>query len=85
MLVAENPTRGLDVRTAAEIQRRFREAAASGVTVIVYSTDLDEVLALAERVLVVWKGVVREAPTDAGRAVVGEITLGVEPRDRPDS
>lgn len=76
VLVAENPTRGLDVRTTEEMHRRLRAAAAAGVTVIVYSTDLDEVLELAERVLVVWKGTAREAPRD--RARVGALMLGVE-------
>jgi ABC-type uncharacterized transport system ATPase subunit len=52
------------------------------VTVIVYSTDLDEVLELAERVLVVWKGEVREVPTGADRRAVGAMMLGVEPRER---
>jgi general nucleoside transport system ATP-binding protein len=82
LLVLENPTRGLDARTTGEMHRRLREAASAGVTVIVYSTDLDEVLELAERVLVVWKGEVREVPTGADRRAVGEMMLGVEPRDR---
>jgi len=82
LLVLENPTRGLDVRTTAEMHRRLREAARAGVTVMVYSTDLDEVLELAERVLVVWKGAVREAPRGADRREVGEMMLGVEPRER---
>ena len=82
LLVLENPTRGLDARTTGEMHRRLREAASAGVTVIVYSTDLDEVLELAERVLVVWKGEVREVPTGADRRAVGAMMLGVEPRER---
>ena len=82
LLVLENPTRGLDVRTTSEMHRRLREAAASGVTVLVYSTDLDEVLELAERVLVMWKGEVRETPKGAERRLIGEMMLGVEQRQR---
>lgn len=82
LLVLENPTRGLDVRTTGEMHRRLREAARAGVTVIVYSTDLDEVLELAERVLVLWKGEVREAAPGADRRMVGEMMLGVEQRER---
>jgi len=82
LLVLENPTRGLDARTTGEMHRRLREAANTGVTVIVYSTDLDEVLELAERVLVVWKGEVREGPTGADRRAVGAMMLGVEPREQ---
>ena len=81
VLVAENPTRGLDVRTTEEMHRRLRAAAAAGVTVIVHSTDLDEVLELGERVLVVWKGRVTEAPRDRGR--VGEMMLGVTASGAP--
>ena len=82
VLVMENPTRGLDVRTTEEMHRRLRGAASAGVTVIVHSTDLDEVLALADRVLVVHRKGVREAPRGADRRVVGGMMLGVEPRQR---
>ena len=49
---------------------------------IVHSTDLDEVLALADRVLVVHRKEVREAPRGADRRLVGGMMLGVEPRQR---
>jgi ABC-type uncharacterized transport system ATPase subunit len=82
VLVMENPTRGLDVRTTDDMHRRLRGAASAGVTVIVHSTDLDEVLTLADRVLVVHRKEVREAPRGADRLVVGGMMLGVEPRQR---
>jgi ABC-type uncharacterized transport system ATPase subunit len=44
--------------------------------VIVYSTDLDEVLALANRVVVVRRGVVTEAPAGADRQTIGRLMLG---------
>jgi simple sugar transport system ATP-binding protein len=77
LLVAENPTRGLDIQATVEIHDRLRAAAAQGVAVLVYSTDLDEVLELSHRVLVVHAGKVREAPKGADRRVVGEMMLGV--------
>ena len=77
VLVAENPTRGLDIRATEAVHERLREAARSGVAVVVYSTDLDEVLELGERVLVVHRGQVREAPRDADRRMVGDMMLGV--------
>jgi len=77
VLVAENPTRGLDIRATADVHRRLREAAAAGMAVLVWSSDLDEVLELADRVVVVHRGAVREAPCDADRAVVGAMMLGV--------
>ncbi len=77
VLVAENPTRGLDIRATAEVHRRLREAAAGGMAVLVWSSVLDEVLELADRVLVVHAGVVREAPRGADRATIGAMMLGV--------
>lgn len=82
VLVMENPTRGLDVRTTGEMHRQLRMAASAGVTVIVHSTDLDEVLLLADRLLVVHRGKVLEVPRGADRRAVGELMLGVEPRQR---
>jgi ABC-type uncharacterized transport system ATPase subunit len=80
VLVAENPTGGLDIRGTDEVHERLREAARGGVAVVVYSTDLDEVLELAERVLVVHRGEVSEAPRAADRRAVGEMMLGVDRR-----
>ncbi len=77
VLVAENPTRGLDIQATLEVHQRLRAAAAEGVAVIVYSTDLDEVLELGRRVVVVHAGRVSEAPRGADRRVVGEMMLGV--------
>lgn len=73
-IVAENPTRGLDVRATADVHARLRAARDRGAAVVVYSSDLDEILSLASRVLVVYAGTVREVPPDreaAGRAMLG--------------
>ena len=76
LVVAENPTRGLDVRATAAVLARLREARAAGAAVVVYSSDLDEVLALADRVLVVYDGHVRPAPPE--REAVGRAMLGAD-------
>lgn len=73
-IVAENPTRGLDVRAADAVLGGLRRAAAAGAAVVVHSADLDEVLAIADRVWVVHAGVVREVARD--RAAVGAAMLG---------
>jgi len=75
VVVAENPTRGLDLRAAAAIHVRLRAAAAAGAAVLVYSSDLDEVLALAARVLVASRGTLVEPPPGASRAQVGELMV----------
>jgi simple sugar transport system ATP-binding protein len=77
LLIAENPTRGLDIRATREVHGRLRAAAELGVAVVIYSSDLDEVLSLAPRVLVVHRGVVREAPVGADRRAVGAMMLGL--------
>jgi simple sugar transport system ATP-binding protein len=74
-IVAENPTRGLDVRATGDVHARLQAARSDGSAVVLYSSDLDEVLALASRVLVVHSGSVREAVPD--RNVVGRAMLGL--------
>ena len=75
IIVAENPTRGLDIRAAAAVRARLREAAARGAAVLVHSGDLDEVLALATRVIAVHDGRLIEAPNE--REAVGRAMLGL--------
>ena len=77
LLVAENPTRGLDLRATADVHARLRAAAHRGMAVVVYSSDLDEVLALGERILVVHHGRVLEAPAGSDRQRVGAMMLGL--------
>ncbi|HSE66314.1 MAG TPA: ATP-binding cassette domain-containing protein, partial [Gemmatimonadales bacterium] len=71
VLVAENPTRGLDIKASAEIHARLREAAKRGVAVLFHSSDLDEVIELADRVLVVREGQVIQLPPGATRQEIG--------------
>ncbi|HET7425128.1 MAG TPA: ABC transporter ATP-binding protein [Gemmatimonadales bacterium] len=77
VVVAENPTRGLDLRATAGVHARLREAAEAGAAVLVHSSDLDEVLELATRVLVVSRGVVAEPPSGeaASREEIGAMML----------
>ena len=75
VVVAENPTRGLDLRATAAVHARLREAAEAGAAVLVHSSDLDEVLELAGRVLVVSRGVVAEPGAAAGREEIGAMML----------
>lgn len=75
VLIAENPTRGLDVRAVAAAHQTLRAAAAEGTAILLYSTDLDEVLALGGRVLVMHGGRLVEAGPDADREAVGRLML----------
>lgn len=76
LIVAENPTRGLDVRATGEIRQRLRAARDAGAAVVLYSSDLDELSADSDRVLVVYGGHVRACELSRagiGRAMLGEI------------
>jgi simple sugar transport system ATP-binding protein len=75
VIVAENPARGLDVAAANEVFGRLRAAADAGAAVLFYSTDLDEVLAWADRVLVINAGLLRTPPPGADRALVGGLMV----------
>jgi ABC-type sugar transport system ATPase subunit len=55
-LIVDEPTRGVDVGTKAEIYARFDELAHAGIPMLMISSDLPEVLALADRILVMRQG-----------------------------
>ncbi len=77
LLVAENPTRGLDIGATADVHQRIRRAAAEGAGVLLYSTDLDEILAVSDRVAVMSQGTWREVPAEQlRRDVVGAMMVG---------
>jgi rhamnose transport system ATP-binding protein len=56
ILILDEPTRGVDVGSKAEVHAIIGELAAEGIGVIVISSDLPEVLALSDRVLVMREG-----------------------------
>jgi simple sugar transport system ATP-binding protein len=56
VLVAAQPTRGLDVGAIEYMGRRLQDAAESGVAVLLISTELEEILALAHRICVIHSG-----------------------------
>jgi simple sugar transport system ATP-binding protein len=56
VLVAAQPTHGLDVGAIEDMYVRLREVAASGVGVLLISTELEEVMALASRIAVISSG-----------------------------
>jgi simple sugar transport system ATP-binding protein len=74
LVVAENPTQGLDLRASASIRAHLRAARDAGAAVVLYSSDLEELLALADRIVVTFNGTMVEVPVDAeavGRQMIG--------------
>jgi ABC-type uncharacterized transport system ATPase subunit len=73
-LVVENPTRGLDIRASAHVLAEIRSARASGTAVVFYSSDLDEVLSMSDRMIVCFDGRAAATAVEAdavARALVG--------------
>lgn len=55
-VVYNKPTYGLDLKTTLAVRERIREQAEAGVTAIVVSTDLDELLDICDRIAVLYRG-----------------------------
>ena len=56
LLILDEPTRGIDVGTKAEVHRLMSELAGRGLAVLMISSELPEVLGMADRVLVMHEG-----------------------------
>jgi ABC-type sugar transport system ATPase subunit len=59
ILILDEPTRGIDVAAKAEVHRIVSDLAAEGVSIILISSELPEILALSDRVLVMHEGRVK--------------------------
>jgi simple sugar transport system ATP-binding protein len=77
VLVAVNPTRGLDVASTAFIRDELRGMARGGAAVLLVSTDLDEILELGNRIAVLFRGALLPVDPDRStREQIGELMLG---------
>jgi simple sugar transport system ATP-binding protein len=76
VLVAVNPTRGLDVGSARFVHERLLERRDAGAAVLLISTELDEVMSIADRFVALVRGTVVPIPPTADRAAIGAILLG---------
>ncbi|MFZ5918343.1 MAG: ABC transporter ATP-binding protein [Chloroflexota bacterium] len=79
LLIAAQPTRGLDVGSIEFIHRRLVEKRDEGAAVLLVSAELDEVLALSDRIVVMYEGrIVATLPIEqADRARLGLLMAGV--------
>jgi simple sugar transport system ATP-binding protein len=77
VLVAVNPTRGLDLAATAAVREELRREARAGTAVLLISTELDEVLELGQRIAVLFRGRLLPVANDAHtRAAIGRLMLG---------
>ena len=80
LLVAAQPTRGVDVGSIEFIHKQIVAGRDSGMAVLVVSTELDEVVSLADRIMVLYRGrVVGIVPADTPRQVLGLMMTGERP------
>ncbi len=77
-VLAYNPTRGIDVGAAALVQSRLVEARNAGTAILLISFDLDEILTLADRVLVLYRGQIAGSfdRAELDRSVLGRLMAG---------
>ena len=77
LLVAAQPTRGVDVGAREFIHRRIVEERDAGQPVVIVSTELDEITSLADRIAVLYRGrIVGIVPPDTSREELGMLMAG---------
>ena len=79
VLVASQPTRGLDVGATEYVHQRILEERERGAAVVLISEDLDEIFALSDRIAVLYEGeIMGEVPVErASRERIGLWMSGV--------
>ena len=78
LLIVSQPTRGVDVGSIEFIHERLVEERNAGKAVLLISTELDEVLALADRIAVMYRGrIVGIVDNKTDRAKLGQMMAGV--------
>lgn len=79
LFIASQPTRGLDVGSIEFIHKRIVQERDAGTAVIIVSTELDEVVALADRIAVMYEGgIIGIVPGDTPRDVLGLMMAGLD-------
>jgi len=77
LLVVAQPTRGVDVGSQEFVHRRIIEERDNGAAVVLISSELDEVLALADRIAVMYRGrIIGEVPAGTPAAEIGLLMAG---------
>jgi general nucleoside transport system ATP-binding protein len=81
LLIANQPTRGIDVGSIEFVHQQIIAERDAGCAVLLVSAELDEILSLADRVAVMFQGrIVKTLPiAEAGREKLGLLMAGVEP------
>jgi ABC-type uncharacterized transport system ATPase subunit len=82
LLVVAQPTRGLDVGSMEFVHKRIVAERDNGAAVVLVSTELDEVLGLADRIAVMYRGsIIGEVSADSSAEEIGLLMAGTTPQD----
>jgi general nucleoside transport system ATP-binding protein len=83
LLIASQPTRGLDVGSIEYIHSRIIEKRDEGTAVLLVSSELDEILALSDRIAVMYRGqIVDIVPAaQASKEYIGLLMAGIQPSE----
>ena len=78
LLIASQPTRGVDVGSIEYIHNQIIAARDSGIGVLLNSTELEEIIALSDRIIVFFEGrIVAELPSETDPKIIGLAMAGV--------
>ena len=78
LLVASQPTRGLDVGSIEFVHEQIVATRDSGIPVLIVATELDEATQLGDRIAVMYKGkIVGIVPSNTPRATLGQMMAGI--------
>ena len=79
VVVASQPTRGLDVGSIEFVHKRLVAERDAGRAVLIFSTELDEVFALSDRIAVMYKGeIIDVVPPNISRQDLGLLMAGIK-------
>lgn len=83
LVVASQPTRGLDVGSIEFVHQRIVAERDSGRAVLIFSTELDEVTDLADRIAVMYRGeIIAIVPATTSRGDLGLLMAGIQPGEK---
>ncbi len=78
IVIAVNPTQGLDIGATAFVLQQLLDARNGGAAVLLVHSDLDELLSISDRILVMYNGTLRDSGwPESGKEKIGRMMLGV--------
>jgi simple sugar transport system ATP-binding protein len=85
LIIASQPTRGLDVGSIEYIHSQIIKKRDEGTGVLLVSSELDEILALSDRIAVMYKGMIMDIldANKVNKEYLGLLMAGVHPQEKP--